>query len=218
MEKHDIVDLAKIYIQLHKLNENDTNFLIERVESFKTEQELWDFLVTGGSTLKEDIGGHSLSKDTSRFSDYMVSKLWKYLYSEVTGGEWETTKNQIHSIWKEFAQGANIAAFAISMLALTAIVIKVIKMLRVKYLTQANRECKGLVGVRKDLCDSRYDLMVKKMEMNVVKKALAVCGETKDPSSCKQKMGSRLDKIRVDITKKQSEIKDLMEKAKNKKR
>jgi hypothetical protein len=220
MNKTDLVDLATIYIKLHDLNESDTKYLIRRLHSLQTEEQIMNFLLSGGSdVITEEFMGRSLSKDLGldNASDYFVSKIWKYLFKEFTGKDWTPTKDFILSVVKDFGTGGTVAATAISVLLLTALIIKATKFIREKLIVKERKECQGLSGSNKELCEAKYALMAKRMELNVVRRGLTLCPQTKKEAICKHKLEVRANNIRVDITKKQSEIKDLMQKVRNKK-
>lgn len=217
MDRNDLIDLSKIYIKLHHLKKEDEEFLIKKVEESKIE-ELWSFLSTGGDFnnylyVSEGFGSWATEK-----TDQIVGKMWNYIYKDVTGGEWSDAKSTITKAYDDVVAGANMGAKVVAVVILISLIVRATKMIRERYLVKGSKECKNLVGVQKDICETKKELMVKRMELGVVKRGLNVCGSTKNPVECKQKLNHRLAGIKMDLLKKQSNLKELMEKSRNKKR
>jgi hypothetical protein len=210
MEKNDLMDIAKIYVKLHNLIKEDEEQLLEKINNFKNDDEILEFLYTSGRfVLKED------DKD---LKDEVIRSLWNHIYSSATGGDdWEDRIQKISNVYNDLAAGAYRGAQIVAVLLIIALVIRALKRIRAEYFVKAVKACQKLEGVKKNICIVRSEVNTKRMELGVVKRGLDTCSKSKNPADCKQKLGYRLEKIKSDILKKQVELKTLMEKSRNKK-
>jgi hypothetical protein len=63
-----------------------------------------------------------------------------------------------------------------------------------RFLSKAAKACKGKSGVEKTNCMSKFKQDAQKAKIQAMQSALSKCGNTKDPTTCKQKIQAKISK------------------------
>lgn len=92
--------------------------------------------------------------------------------------------------------GKVLAVTALAALA-TIIAMKTYK----RFLTQAARSCKGKSGAEKTICMKKFEKQGIQKKIDVFKKAMSKCGNTKDPRKCQLKLKNKIEKSQLRIKK-----------------
>jgi hypothetical protein len=204
MNKNDLIDISKIYVKLHNLSESETNQLIDKIDTFKEENEILEFLYRGKTqSITEEI----------EVPKSILKQLWNYIFSEVTGGkDWNATQDSLSHLYNQVSTGVEIGSKAAAVLIIITLVIKAIKSIRQNYLTKEQTACKHLKGSQKNICILKHQIAMKRAELGVIKRGMNTCKLSKNPADCKQKLSVRLEKVKSEIIKKEVELRSLSKK------
>jgi hypothetical protein len=183
----DLQEFALIYLEcVDSLKENDKTIFIKFINE-STDKQVAALLCTGKmyttTQLKEQVdgfGGEQLYKlgstlNPASFSD-LLDPLGHIITNQIIGG------------------GMIIGAGALAALAIKGGV-KAFK----RYLTKAGRACAGLDGVHKEQCLRKYRIEATKSQIAMLEKNKQICGKTKDPHKCAQKIQKHIDQLKANL-------------------